>query len=74
MPNCVICRIYLDSSIEYLPPCDSILPPVDGELRVTLEEPEMHHLQMFNGRQWIDLGEVTSQLLEAHGLDPCMSF
>lgn len=74
MPNCVMCRIYLDSSIEYLPPSDSIHPPAEGELRVTLEESEMHHLQMFNGRQWIDLGEVTSKLLETYGLDPLMSF
>lgn len=74
MAKIVICRIYPDSTIEYVPPSDSIHPPAEGELRVTLEEQETHHLQIFKGQQWIDLGEITSKLLQEYDLDPRMSF
>ncbi|HLJ27342.1 MAG TPA: hypothetical protein VKY85_11585 [Candidatus Angelobacter sp.] len=74
MAKIVAARIYLDRSTEYLPPCDSIHPPVEGELRVTSENDEMHHLETFNGREWIDLGEVACKLLKDRGLDPLMSF
>lgn len=74
MVKIVICRIYPDSTIEFVPPCDSLHPPAEGELRVTLEEQERHHLQIFKDQQWIDLGEVTSKLLQEYDLDPQMSF
>jgi hypothetical protein len=70
----VVARIYLDRSTEYLPPPDAAYPPAAGELRVTIEDESAHHLESFNGQKWIDLGEVTSKLLEKHGLDPLTSF
>lgn len=74
MAKIVICRIYPDSTIEFVPPCDSLHPPAEGELRVTLEEQETHHLQIFKDQQWIDLGEITNKLLQEYDLDPRMSF
>jgi hypothetical protein len=70
----VVARIYSNQSVEYLAPPDCLHPPTPGELRVMLDCREMHHLEIFNGQQWIDLGEVTSELLEKHNLDPQMGF
>ena len=74
MQKTVVARIYLDQSIEYCPPPDSLQPPGEGELRVTLESDQMHHLEIFNDRQWVDLGETTPELLKSHGLDPETTF
>jgi len=69
MAKVVAARVYLDKSIEYLPPSDSIHPPAaPGELRFILEDDQIHHLEAFNGREWVDLGEVTGELLKKHDL------
>ena len=74
MPKTVVARIYLDQSIEYCPPPDFLQPPEEGELRVILEGDQMHHLEIFNERQWVDLGEITPELLKSRGLDPETTF
>ena len=70
----VVARIYSNQSIEYLAPPDCLHPPTPGELRVILDGQEMHHLEIFNGQQWVDLGEITSELLKTHDLDPQIGF
>jgi hypothetical protein len=72
MTKIVVARVYSNQSIEYLPPSDCVYPPAEDELRVTLDHTEMHHLEVFNGREWIDLGEITSELLKKYDLEPFM--
>lgn len=74
MTKIVVARVYSNKSIEYLPPSDCIYPPAEGELRVTLDDEEMHHLEIFKDQEWVDLGEVTSELLKEYDLDPFMGF
>ena len=74
MAKTVVARIYENQSIDHLPPSDSTHPPAKNELRVTLDGEEMHHLEIFNGQEWIDLGEVTGELLKKYDLDPQMEF
>jgi hypothetical protein len=65
----VIARIYVDGSVEYVPPSDLEHPPVQNELRITLEDDNTRHLERFNGGHWVELGEATDELLKKHGLD-----
>jgi hypothetical protein len=74
MTRVIVARIYVDKSTEYLPPSDAVHPPAAGELRVTIEDEGAHHLELFKGQEWTDLGEVTNKLLETYGLDPFTSF
>lgn len=69
MSKTVIARIYVDGSIEYMPPSDSAHPPVENELRVTLEEDNTQHLETFNAGEWADLGELSEDLLRKYDLD-----
>jgi hypothetical protein len=65
----VVARIYVDGSVEYVPPSDLEHPPAECEMRITLEDDNSEHLQQFNGSHWVELGEVTDALLKKHGLD-----
>jgi hypothetical protein len=69
MSTNVVARIYIDGSVEYVPPSDLEHPPAESEMRITLEEDSSEHLQQFNGGHWVELGEVTDALLKKHGLD-----
>lgn len=74
MSKTVIARIYVDGSIEYMPPSDSVHPPVEGELRVTLEEDNTQHLETFNAGEWVNLGDLSEGLLKKYDLEQFGSF
>lgn len=74
MTKIVVARVYSNQSIEFSPPSDAIFPPSQDELRVTRNGDQMHHLEIFKDQEWVDLGEVTSELLKEYDMDPFMGF